>query len=527
MKIPIQMPTPRLSLHGMTKRFGALLANDAIDLTVMPGEIHALLGENGAGKSTLMKMLYGAHAPDEGYICWNGEPVQIQNPRHARALGISMVYQHFSLFESLTVAENVWLGQDAALTLKQVTEKMMVISEHYGLTLDARRRVHSLSVGERQRVEIVRALLTSPLLLILDEPTSVLTPQAIDKLFETLRALAAKGCSIVYISHKLDEILTLCDNCTVLKAGKVVAQVNPKLETAASLSRLMIGDTPPKVSQISAQTGDLRLQINHLNHPKEGAFGVDLHGVNVQLHAGEVLGIAGISGNGQAELMRVLSGEANVLEASSIRICGHHAGHAAPQIRREWGLAFVPEERLGRGAVPELSLADNMLLTHQDAATVKKGMVQFKALQQRAQAIVERFGVKASGLQATAKSLSGGNLQKFIVGRELSRSPKLLCIAQPTWGVDVGAAAVIHEAIVQLKAQGCGVLLVSEDLDELFALSDRVQVIAKGRLSPSLTMAQASREKIGLWMSGLWGSSDELAREVKLPAVKGQEAHDV
>ncbi len=500
-------PTPRLQLTRMTKRFGTLVANDAIDLTVAVGEIHALLGENGAGKSTLMKTLYGAHAPDEGAIAWNGQAVTIASPQHARALGISMVYQHFSLFESLTVAENVWLGQDKTLSLATVTERMAQISSQYALALEPDRRVHSLSVGERQRVEIVRALLTQPKLLILDEPTSVLTPQAIEKLFVTLRQLAAEGCSIVYISHKLDEIRALCTACTVLRGGKVVAKVDPRTQSAADLSRLMIGAAPPEISRVAATKGEVRLAVTGLDLKRETAFGTDLQGVSLQVRAGEVVGIAGVSGNGQAELMRALSGETLGAAEGTIRIGNESIVNALPQARRALGMAFVPEERLGRGAVPALSLAENILLTQADTTTVRGSplaLVHKPALLARATAIIEQYAVKAAGPRAPAGSLSGGNLQKFIVGRELSSKPTLLLIAQPTWGVDVGAAAVIHEAIVQLKAAGCGVLLVSEDLDELLKLSDRVYVIAKGKLSPSLDAAQATREQIGLWMSGLW-----------------------
>ncbi len=509
MPLEATLTTPRLQLTGMTKRFGTLVANDAIDLTVHVGEIHALLGENGAGKSTLMKTLYGAHAPDEGSIAWNGQAVRISSPQHARALGISMVYQHFSLFESLTVAENVWLGQEKTLSLATVTERMAQISNQYGLALEADRRVHSLSVGERQRVEIVRALLTQPKLLILDEPTSVLTPQAIEKLFITLRQLAAEGCSIVYISHKLDEIRALCTACTVLRGGKVVAKVDPRTQSAADLSRLMIGAAPPEISRVAATTGDIRLDVTGLDLKRETAFGTDLQGIAFQVRAGEVVGIAGVSGNGQAELMRALSGEALGASEGTIRIGKESVVNALPQARRALGMAFVPEERLGRGAVPALSLADNILLTQVDSSTVRGAavpLVHKPALMARAKAIIEQYAVKAAGAHAAAGSLSGGNLQKFIVGRELSSKPTLLLIAQPTWGVDVGAAAVIHEAIVQLKAAGCGVLLVSEDLDELLKLSDRVHVIAKGKLSPSLDAAQATREQIGLWMSGLWNA---------------------
>ncbi|MBP6765402.1 MAG: ATP-binding cassette domain-containing protein, partial [Rubrivivax sp.] len=299
----------RLQLTGISKQYPAVRANDGVDLRVKPGEIHAVLGENGAGKSTLMKIIYGAVQPDAGQMLWNGQAVKVDSPAHARKLGISMVYQHFSLFDTLTAAENVWLGLDKSLSLPQVTQRIVQVAHTYGLDVDALRPVHTLSVGERQRVEIVRALMTNPQLLILDEPTSVLTPQAVDKLFVTLRQLAEGGCSILYISHKLDEIRALCHHCTVLRGGRVTGEVDPTRENNASLSRLMIGAEPPQLQHRASAAGAAVLQVQALSLPRQDAFGMDLHDIHFEVRAGEIVGVAGVSGNGQQELMAALSGE--------------------------------------------------------------------------------------------------------------------------------------------------------------------------------------------------------------------------
>ena len=494
--------TLRLELQAITKRYPSVVANDAVSLRVEAGEIHAVLGENGAGKSTLMKIIYGAVQADAGAISFDGREVVIRNPQEARALGVAMVFQHFSLFETLTVAENVWLGLDKSSDLAQVTQRIRGKAAEYGLEIDPLRPVHTLSVGERQRVEIIRALLTNPKLLILDEPTSVLTPQAVDKLFETLRLLKNQGCSILYISHKLHEIRALCDTCTVMRGGKVVAICTPSQESNASLSRMMIGAEPPKLAQRASKAGVAVLEVKNLQLKKVDAFGVDLDGISLTVHAGEVLGIAGVSGNGQKELMAAISGEDVRSVHDAICINGHAVGHVPPGGRRAFGLHFVPEERLGRGAVPVMSLANNLLLTRREA--VSSGWISTNSLKMQAQGIISRFSVKAGGSNAAAKSLSGGNLQKFIMGREIEAKPKLLVVSQPTWGVDVGAAAQIHAEIAALRDAGCAVLVVSEELDELFELSDRLQVIAKGKLSPSLARAEASVELVGQWMSGLW-----------------------
>ena len=512
-------PTALLTLEGITKRYASVVANDGVSLSVQRGQIHAVLGENGAGKSTLMKIIYGAVSPDAGVVHFNGQVVQMRNPQQARRLGISMVFQHFSLFDTLSVAENVWLGLDKSLTLADVTRRIVEVASRYGLDIEPARPVHTLSVGEMQRVEIIRALLSDPQLLILDEPTSVLTPQAVDKLFVVLRQLAAEGRSILYISHKLHEIRALCHHCTVMRGGRVTGECDPREQTNASLSEMMIGSQPPELSVRTHRPGAEVLRVRGLSLAAQDPFGVDLQSIDLSLHAGEIVGIAGVSGNGQRELLFALSGEDTRAAPHSIELDGQAVGASDPQARRALGLHFVPEERLGRGAVPTLSLAHNLLLTRQEAVAqtgwkARVGWLDVATLRAQAAAVIARYQVKASGPEASARSLSGGNLQKFIVGREIEAAPRVLIVSQPTWGVDVGAAAQIHAALLALRDAGCAVLVVSEELDELLALSDRLHVMANGRVSPSLLRDQADVHRIGVWMSGLW-SEGVAPQEVK------------
>jgi ABC-type uncharacterized transport system ATPase subunit len=513
----VTVATPdRLEIANIRKCYPGVTANDDISLRVGAGEIHAVLGENGAGKSTLMKIIFGAVKPDAGTLRWNGELVTIGNPHAARKLGIAMVFQHFSLFDTLTVAENIALGLPAAIDRADLVRRILSTGEKYGLELAPHRHVHTLSVGQRQRVEIVRALLTRPQLLILDEPTSVLTPQAVEKLFVTLRQLAAEGCSILYISHKLDEIRALCHTATVMRGGRVTGHCDPRLETSASLSRMMIGSELPRQQRdpnpTTAQFVEEilpRLHIDSLSLPKAHIFATELQNIQCSVRAGEIVGIAGVSGNGQQELLAALSGEDRRAKPDMIRLMQQPVAALGPNARRRLGLGLVPEERLGRGAVPGISLANNMLLSHQNKPYVEHGIIDFKYTRNAAADIIERFKVKAGGALALAKSLSGGNLQKFIVGREIARRPKVFIVAQPTWGVDVGAAAQIHSEILALRQQGCAVLVISEELDELFAICDRLHVIANGKLSPSVNAADVTREQIGLWMSGLWQQKED------------------
>ena len=487
------------------KRYPTVTALGGVRLAVAEGEIHAVLGENGAGKSTLMKTIYGVVQPDAGAIEWRGAPVSIADPVAARGLGIAMVFQHFALFESLTVAENIALALPgrfgARLGLSELAARIVAVSRRYGLPVNPWRPVHELSVGERQRAEIVRCLLQSPRLLIMDEPTSVLTPQAVEQLFDTLRALAREGTAILYVSHKLDEIRRLCDRATILRGGRNAGEVNPRVESEAHLAELMIGRSFPRTQKRAHQRGAPGLQVRELSLPPDGPFGVALHSISVDVHRGEVLGIAGISGNGQAEFLAAVSGERRV-SPNEIRLGEMPVGHLDAGERRSLGLAYVPEERLGRGAVPDMSLAENALLTASRKGMVHAGLVHWSAAEAYAARCIREFDVRAGGARAMARSLSGGNLQKFIVGRELMQQPGVMVLAQPTWGVDVAASALIRQRILDLAAAGVAVLVVSEDLGEILEVCDRVAVMAGGRLSPVREVAQTHAAEIGAWMAG-------------------------
>ncbi len=497
---------PYLSLHGITKQFPGCLANDRVDLTVARHEIHALLGENGAGKSTLVKIIYGVLRPDAGEIVWRGESVAVQSPAHARRLGIGMVFQHFSLFESLTVAENVALGMNEAKDRANLRERIVEISQKYGLPLSPDQTVHDLSVGERQRIEIVRCLLQNPQLLIMDEPTSVLTPQEVDKLFETLRRLASEGCSILYISHKLEEIRALCDTATIMRLGRVVAHCVPSEKSAKELAELMINaqlDPPERSRRVLALGARPRLVVERLTVRSAHPFGTDLKGVAFSVHPGEILGVAGIAGNGQTELMDALSGEVPAGTPERIMMDGVAIGHMGPQERRALGGCFVPEERNGHAAIAAMTLSENAFLT----AGARGELTRFGFVDQTrtinfAREIIRRFDVRTTGPKALARALSGGNLQKFLVGREVTQSPGTLVINQPTWGVDAGAAAAIYRALAELAENGAAVVIISQDLDEIFLVCDRVAVIAGGRLSAPIPVKEATIEQIGLVMGG-------------------------
>ncbi|MFL6566647.1 MAG: ABC transporter ATP-binding protein [Burkholderiales bacterium] len=497
--------TPLLRLAGIVKRYPTVTALGGVRLELAEGEIHAVLGENGAGKSTLMKTIYGVVQPDAGEIEWRGAPVSIADPVAARGLGIAMVFQHFALFESLTVAENIALalpgGFGSSLGLSELAERIVEVSRRYGLPVNPWRSVHELSVGERQRAEIVRCLLQSPRLLIMDEPTSVLTPQAVEQLFETLRALAREGTAILYVSHKLDEIRRLCDRATILRGGHNAGEVDPRAESEARLAELMIGRSFPRTQRRAHARGAPGLQVSELSLPPDGPFGVTLHSVSLSVHRGEVLGIAGISGNGQAEFLAALSGERRV-SADEIRLGDTPVGQLSAGERRSLGLAYVPEERLGRGAVPDMSLAENALLTASRMGMVRAGLVDWSAAEAYAARCIREFDVRAGGPRAVARSLSGGNLQKFIVGRELAQQPGVMVLAQPTWGVDVAATALIRQRILDLAAAGVAVLVVSEDLGEILEVCDRVAVMAGGRLSPVREVSETHAAEIGAWMAG-------------------------
>jgi ABC-type uncharacterized transport system ATPase subunit len=511
---PVPLSAPRLVLRGITKRYPAVLANDGIDLCVGVGEIHAVMGENGAGKSTLMKIVYGVTRPDSGSIEWEGRPTVIDSPAAARRLGIGMVFQHFALFETLSVAENIALALNERMAPAALAPRIRAVAERYGLPVDPERLVHSMSVGERQRVEIVRCLLQTPKLLIMDEPTSVLTPQAVQQLFATLRRLAGEGMSILYISHKLEEIRTLCDFATVLRGGRVSGTARPRAESNASLARLMVGndiDEPPLTAR---PTGEVRLELKGYSMASRDPFGTALHHIDLAVSAGEIVGIAGVSGNGQKELLAALSGETLGAHDGTINLCGVRVDEWGASARRALGLGFVPEERLGRGAVPAMTLAQNALLTGSRAGMVRHGLVKHRAARQFARATILDFKVNCAGEASPAERLSGGNLQKFIVGREIRLAPKVMLAAQPTWGVDVGAALLIHQALIGLRDTGAAVLVISEELDELFAICDRIAVLTAGRLSPAQARSGLTVEAVGLLMAG---AAQPAAAELALP----------
>ncbi|RJE79140.1 ABC transporter ATP-binding protein [Paracoccus sp. JM45] len=497
------MPVPLLSIRGLSKSYGAVHANRGIDLTVEKGSIHAILGENGAGKSTLMKLIYGVESPDAGQVSWQGKPVRPTSPAEARKLGIGMVFQHFSLFETLTVVENISLivpGRTAALVTR-----IRDLGREYGLEVDPRAHVHSLSVGERQRVEIIRCLMTDPDLLILDEPTSVLPQQSVARLFDTLRRLRDRGVSILFISHKLEEIRAICDHATILRDGAVTGTVDPRDHDATDLATMMIGRDMPALPPATAhKPGKVALELAGLDHTPDDPFGQPLSKVALRLHQGEVLGIAGVSGNGQAELARLISGEVTLPDhrAAEVLMLGQAAGDLGAAARRALGFAFVPEERLGRGAVPEMSLADNTLLTAHRAGLVRRGMIDRAREAQFTATCIRDFDVRTPGPRTEAGALSGGNLQKFIVGREIMLAPRLLFVSQPTWGVDIGAATAIRRRLVAMRDAGAAVLIISEEIEELFEICDRVQVLNAGRLSPSMKVRDIRVEDVGRHMIG-------------------------
>ncbi len=500
---------PLLETKGITKLYGELRANDAVDFIIQPGEIHALLGENGAGKSTLVKILFGSLQENSGSVLWQGNAVNIQSPSQARALGIGMVFQHFSLFEALTVAENIALSFGSDVQLDDVAQQARELSEQYGLPLDPNALVGDLSVGQRQRIEIIRCLMQNPKLIILDEPTSVLTPQEADTLFETLFRLRDEGRSILYISHRLEEVQRICSAATIMRHGKVVDACDPREETAGSLASKMVGAEISDVVRVDLrQSEEVVLELNELSMASAHPFAVSLNNINLKVHAGEIVGIAGIAGNGQGELFGAISGEDSQPNPAAVQFCGQSIGDLNISERRQLGTAFIPEERLGHGAVPAMVLTDNLFLARHasDAEQFKTfgklHVLARGAIKDATQKVVGMMDVRKSAENPPAGALSGGNLQKFIVGRELDRNPKLLVVNQPTWGVDAGAAAHIRQSLIDLAANGSAIVMISQDLDEIFEVSHSIAVMADGYLTQPIVSSEMSREQIGLLMAG-------------------------
>ncbi|MCL5777398.1 ABC transporter ATP-binding protein [Limibaculum sp. FT325] len=511
---------PLLEARGITRLFGSFAANRDVSLAIRAGERHALLGENGAGKSTLVKMIYGVLAPSAGEFRWEGRAVEIASPAAARDMGIGMVFQHFNLFDALTVAENIALALPGE-RMRGLGARIAEVSRAYGLAIDPNRAVHSLSAGEKQRVEIIRCLLQAPRLLIMDEPTSVLTPQEGALLFATLRRLSDEGVAILYISHKLDEVRALCEAATVLRAGEVVAECDPRAVSSAEIAALMVGRDVAQVGRADgAAAGPVRLAIRSLSLPAPSQFGTALHEVSLDVRGGEILGIAGVAGEGQSELMQALIGERRAPRPEAIAVDGRAVGHLGPDARRLAGAAFVPEERAGHAAVPEMGLPENVLLSHHRAERLSgpAGWIRAGRTAAWAARVRTAFDVRAGGAHPRAGSLSGGNLQKFVVGREILREPGVLVVNQPTWGVDPGAAVVIRQALIDLARRGAAVLVISQDLEELFAIADRVAVIHTGRLSAPRPVGELDAETVGLLMGGADPGAD---RDDRHPA----EAH--
>ena len=494
-----------LELRSISKSFGALKANDDISIKIYPGEIHALLGENGAGKSTLVKIIYGLTQPDSGEIYWQGEKTVVKNPKMSRGMGVGMIFQHFSLFESLTAAENISLviGDDGDMT--GLSEKIKAVSEKYGLEIHPNKPVFSLSVGERQRIEIIRCLLQNPRLLIMDEPTSVLTPQEADQLFATLRVIQNEGCAVFYISHKLEEIKELCHKASILRHGKLVAECDPAVETPKSMAELMIGRRLPEVRKTSHLQPGLvpRLKVSGLSVASDDPYEVGVKEVGFEVLPGEIFGIAGVAGNGQSLLGAALSGETLSSSPDSIVYDGKPIGHYGVIARQKAGIAFVPEERLGRGAVPEMNLEENSLLTtHALPGACGMGLVNFGQVAKQASETISSYDVRTQGADSAAASLSGGNLQKFIIGREIMKHPSLLVVSSPTWGVDAGAEAFIRQTLIDLAQKGASIILISQDLEEVLTLSDHVAVMFEGRMSKAYPSEELTHDKIGLLMGG-------------------------
>ncbi len=510
-----ESPPVVLEVRGLTKRFPGVLANDHIDLQVRKGQVLGLLGENGAGKSTLMNLIYGLYQPDEGQILVNGRAAKIRNPNDAIALGIGMVHQHFQLVPVLSVTENVMLGNETGflgfLNRRAARQRIIEISKQYGLEVDPDALVQDLPVGIQQRVEIIKALYRKCDILILDEPSAVLTPQETEGLFAIMRSLLARGVSIIFISHKLKEVLEICDAVTVLRLGKVVGSADPKQSTEESLASMMVGRSVLlEVDKKPAKPRDTILSIRNLVVLDDRKLTAVNH-LSLEVRGGEILGIAGVQGNGQTELVEAITG---LRRASSGHIVleGKDLTHSHPRHITESGVAHVPEDRQKNGVVLNFPVKDNMVLQTYYLGPFAFGILaNEKAKEENARHLVQKFDVRTPNIFVNLSTLSGGNQQKVIVAREFSRTSNLVIAAQPTRGLDVGSIEFIHKQIVAMRDEGAAVLLVSTELDEIFSLSDRIAVMYAGKIIDMLDAAEATRENVGLLMAGIRREAEGVA----------------
>ena len=496
-----------LEIRHVTKRFPGVLANDDVSFNLRKGEIHALLGENGAGKSTLMNVVYGLYAPDEGEFLINGKPVEIKGPHDAINYGIGMVHQHFMLVSVFSVIENMILGSEVtkgtSLDIKRARREILEISEAYGLEVDPDAIVEDIPVGVQQRVEILKALYRKAKILVLDEPTAVLTPQEADDLFRVMRNLTEKGVSIIFITHKLKEILNVADRVTVMRRGKVVGHTTPAETDQQGLATMMVGRSVLlEVEKAPAEPAEIVLQISDLTIKDERGVSA-VKDISFEVRAGEILGIAGVQGNGQTQLAEAITGLRGV-DTGTVTLLGEVAPFEKPRYLVEHGMGHVPEDRHKHGLVLPYSLADNMVLCtyYQKPFAGKMLMRNEQAIQENADGLMERFDVRAPSAAVAASTLSGGNQQKVIVGREFSRGIEVLVANQPTRGLDVGSIEYIHKEIVKMRDEGVGVVVISAELDEILSLADRIAVMFRGEIVTIIDAKDATREKLGLWMAG-------------------------
>ncbi len=496
-----------MEMRGITKRFPGVLANDHVDFDVRSGEVHALLGENGAGKSTLMKILYGLYQQDEGEVWLNGQVVNIQSPADAIRQGIGMIHQHFMLVPTLTVKENVALGLKSSrgirTDLDRVSARIEELAKLYGLHVDPDAMVWQLSVGQQQRVEIIKALYRGAALLILDEPTAVLTPQEVDEFFVILEQMKRDGHALIFISHKLHEVIALCNRVTVLRDGRAIGTTPVKGTTKQQLAEMMVGRPmgmqPPKKAM---EAHEVRLSLSDVGANSDRGHAA-LRGVSLDVRAGEIVGLAGVSGNGQRELAEVIAGLRPVTQGQ-ILLGGRNVSGQSPRQVMSLGLSYIPEERMRDGMIREFTVAENMILREFDQPPyARSGFLNQGVIQRASRELVTSFNVKTPSLETPAKSLSGGNIQKIILAREISRRPQVIVAAQPTRGLDIGATEYVHARLLEQREQGTATLLISEDLDEILALSDRILVIFEGRIMGDVPRAEATAEKLGLLMAGV------------------------